>query len=287
LLEPILRDLPIAATSERRPAVPTPAQVFTFLIHPRRSAPTPDDQAALAGAERIDVRHRGTKLAVWSWGHGLPVLLLHGWESQASHMAGFVGPLVQAGLRVLAMDAPGHGHSEGTTTEAVDYGRAVVSVVNALGSFAFIGHSVGSAAALYAFSQGAWAHASAHLAGPSSMERVVRRSAAAAGLDDAGAQQVLERMAGQIGEPLEIMDVHRLQAGFRHRALILHDPDDRAMPYAESVALSKAWQGSTLEPVAGVGHRRIVQEPSVVEVVVRFVMDARAGTKHPIRVAWR
>jgi pimeloyl-ACP methyl ester carboxylesterase len=157
-----LRDLPMATPSERRPAVPSPAQVFTFMTHPRRSAPTPEDQAALAGAERIDVRHRGTKLAVWSWGHGLPVLLLHGWESQASDMAAFVGPL--------------------------------------------------------------------------------------------------------------------LQAGFRHRALILHDPNDREMPYAESVALAKAWQGSTLEPVAGVGHRRIVREPSVVESVVRFVMDARAGT---------
>jgi pimeloyl-ACP methyl ester carboxylesterase len=251
--------------------------VFNFLTHPRRSPATPEDLTRLAGSERIAVDHRGVKLAVWSWGQGLPVLLLHGWESQASHMTAFVKPLLQAGFRVLAMDAPGHGQSEGTTTEAVDYGRAVVSVVNALGSFAFIGHSVGSAAALYAFSQGVWAHASIHLAGPSSMERVLRRGAEAAGLDDAETRQVLERMAGQIGEPLEVMDLHRLQSGFRHRALILHDPEDREMPYAESVALAEAWKGSMLEPVTDVGHRRIVREPSVVESVARFVMDARAG----------
>jgi pimeloyl-ACP methyl ester carboxylesterase len=224
------------------------------------------------------VEHRGTKLAVWAWGQGLPVLLLHGWESQSSHMAAFVGPLVQAGFQVLALDAPCHGHSEGTTTEAVDYGRAVVSAVDALGTpFAIIGHSVGSAAALYAFSRGVWSQASVHLAGPSSMERVLRRGAASAGLDDAGTQQVLERMASQIGEPLEVMDLHRLQSGFRHRALILHDPEDHEMPYSESFALAEAWHGSTLQPVKGVGHRRIIREPSVVESAVRFVTDARVG----------
>lgn len=273
-----MSDLPSTATSDRRRLAPTPDQVFNFLIHPRRSAPTPEDLATLAGAERMGVDYLGVKLAVWSWGEGLPVLLLHGWESQASHMTAFVQPLLQAGFRVLAMDAPGHGHSEGTTTEAVDYGRAVVSVANALGSFAFIGHSLGSAAALYAFSQGVWAHASVHVAGPSSMERVLRRGAEAAGLDDAGTRQVLERMTGQIGEPLEVMDLHRLQSGFRHRALILHDPDDREMPFAESVALADAWRDSALEPVTGVGHRRIIRELSVVESVVRFMMDARAGT---------
>lgn len=272
-----MSDLSPTTSSAEPKAAPTPAQVFHFLTHPRKLAPTPEDHAALATAVRIDVDHLGTRLALWAWGRGLPVLLLHGWESRASHMAAFVPALVQAGFRVLALDAPCHGHSEGTATDAVDYGRAVVSTVDAVGTpFAIIGHSVGSAAGLYAFSRGVWPHASVHLAGPSSMERVLRRGSALAGLDDVGTQQVLERMTGQIGEPLEVMGLQRLQPGFRHRALILHDPKDREMPYEESVALAQAWDGSTLQPVEGVGHRRILREPHVVESVARFVVDAKA-----------
>ncbi|OYU76299.1 MAG: alpha/beta hydrolase, partial [Burkholderiales bacterium PBB5] len=128
--------------------------------------------------------HGGKLLAAWAWGEGPPVLLLHGWESHAGHMASFVPALLQAGFRVWAMDAPGHGQSEGTATDAVDYGRAVLSAVEVLGlPHAIIGHSVGSAAALFAFSRGVTVQASIHLAGPSSKVRVLRRGCGAAGLD--------------------------------------------------------------------------------------------------------
>lgn len=258
--------------------VPSAAQVFHVLTHPRRSLPSADDAAALAGAVRQHVLHRGHLLAAWSWGEGPPVLLLHGWESHAGHMASFVPPLLQAGFSVWAMDAPGHGRSEGTATDAVDYGRAVLSTVDVMGlPHAIIGHSVGSAAALFAFSRGVAVQASVHLAGPSSMVRVLRRGCASAGLDLDATQQVLDQMAAQIGEPLAVMDLAQLQAGFRHRALILHDPEDLEMPFSESVALAQAWQGSTLEAVARIGHRRILRTPSVVASATAFVAHQGSG----------
>ena len=239
--------------------------------------PSPEDQAALGDAARLEVMHRGLRLAAWAWGDGPPVLLLHGWESHAGHMAGFVQPLLQAGFKVYALDAPGHGQSEGTATDAVDFGRAVISAVESLGMpHSIIGHSVGSAAALFAFSRGVTVHASVHLAGPSSMERVLRRSCVAAGLDAAATQQVLDKMVGQIGEPLAVMDLEQLRPGLRHRALILHDAEDLEIPFSESFALCQTWHGSTLEAVAGLGHRRILKAPFVVERSVAFL--ANQGT---------
>jgi pimeloyl-ACP methyl ester carboxylesterase len=257
-----------AVTTKR----PSPSQVFHFLTHPRRVTPSPENQTALAGATRLDVIHRGLRLAVWAWGKGPPVLLLHGWESHAGYMAGFVAPLIQAGFSVYALDAPGHGESDGSATDAVDFGRAVLSAVESLGMpHAIIGHSVGSAAALFAFSRGANVRASVHLAGPSSMERVLRRGCASAGLDESGTQQVLDNMAEQIGEPLAIMDLERLQPGLKHRSLILHDAEDMEIPFSESVELAQVWQGSTLEVVARLGHRRILRSPMVVQRVVTFL----------------
>lgn len=236
---------------------------------------TSEEQAAFESAQRVYFMHRDEKLAAWSWGEGLTVFLLHGWESQSGHMNAFLPYLLDAGFRILAFDAPCHGQSEGTVTDAVDYGRAVQSAVEAFGApVAMIGHSVGSAAALFAFSQSVTLKASVHIAGPSSMERVLRRGANAAGLDEAGTQYVLQKMARQIGKPLAVMDLDHLHPGFKHPALILHDPDDREMPYTESIALSEAWSGSRLEPIAGVGHRRIIRNEYVVQSAVQFIAAA-------------
>jgi pimeloyl-ACP methyl ester carboxylesterase len=265
--------LPSAAS---KPA-PSPDQVFHGLTHPRRALPSAEDQAVLAGAARLKVLHLGNLLAAWAWGEGPPVLLLHGWESHAGHLAGFVPALLQAGFGVWALDAPGHGQSEGLMTDAVDYGRAVLSTVATLGTpHAIIGHSVGSAAALFAFSRGVTVQASVHLAGPSSMVRVLHRACTAAGLSLDATRQVLDKMAAQVGEPLAVMDLAQLQAGFRHRALILHDPEDLEMPFSESVALAQAWPGSTLEAVTRIGHRRMLRAPSVVHSATAFIAPQRS-----------
>ncbi len=55
--------------------------------------------------------------------------------------------------------------------------------------------------------------------------------------------------------------------------LLVHDEDDLEIPFTESVALSQAWQGSTLEAVTHLGHRRILRAPFVVERSVAFLVD--------------
>jgi hypothetical protein len=108
------------------------------------------------------------------------------------------------------------------------------------------------------------------------MERVLRRGCVSASLDAAATQQVLDKMADQIGEPLAVMDLEQLRPGLRHRALILQDAEDLEIPFSESVALSQTWHGSTLEAVARLGHRRILRAPLVVERSVAFL--ANQGT---------
>ena len=130
-------------------------RIFNALTRPRRRPKSADDEQALAGAIRHTVGYRGEALAAWSWGTGAPVLLLHGWESRASHMTAFVPDLLRFGLRVIALDAPGHGESGGDTTDVVDYGRAVIAAADHFGPIAgVIAHSVGSAASLYAYAHG-------------------------------------------------------------------------------------------------------------------------------------
>lgn len=256
----------------------TAEQIFLGFTRPRRRSASNEDQQLLQAAIRHSVEHAGLELVAWSWGEGEAVLLLHGWESRASHFAAFVQPLLNAGYRVIALDAPAHGESQGQITDVMDFGRALVDAVDYFGPLAaVIAHSMGSAASLYAFSQGVEVKASVHLSGPASLTRLLRRTANQAGLD---AQEIIRleaMMVDRLAAPLSAMDLSSLGSGMKHPALILHDPKDREIPFSESVALSQAWSEAVLETVDGVGHRRILQAPSVIASAVSFIAQSSRG----------
>jgi len=85
------------------------------------------------------------------WGDdGLPPLLaLHGWLDNAGSYAR-LAPLLAAQRQVIALELPGHGHSEhlppGLHYHFVDYVRAVLAAADALGleRFDLLGHSLGA-----------------------------------------------------------------------------------------------------------------------------------------------
>ena len=52
---------------------------------------------------------RGGDAVAEVWGEGPVVLLVHGWGGWRGQLGRFVAPLVDAGHRVVAVDAPGHG----------------------------------------------------------------------------------------------------------------------------------------------------------------------------------
>ena len=54
--------------------------------------------------------------------------------------------------------------------------------------------------------------------------------------------------------------------------LIVHDRDDDDTSYADGVTLSEAWPGARMLSTSGLGHRRILREPSVIEAATRFIL---------------
>lgn len=253
---------------------PIMAMILQAFTMPQKLAETEDDRKSLAQARPVSVPYAGLELRAWTWGQGPQVLLLHGWKSRASHMAGFVLPLLQAGFSVTALDAPAHGTSQGETTNVLDYGKAIVAVAQHLGPLvATIAHSVGSAASLYAFAHGVQVQASVHLCGPASLTRVFQHAARAGGLDEAASRQLEQILVPSIGAPLESMDLEQLQHGMRHPALIMHDPEDKEMPYSESQALAAAWPQAKLVASAGTGHRRILRTPDTINAAVSFIAE--------------
>lgn len=244
--------------------------VFRGLSEPRRAELTEVEEQLLRSGTPQSFRSGDDTLAGWSWGTTGPrILLVHGWDSRGSHLGQWVAPLRRAGFQVWAFDGPAHGDSTGKQSSVVHYGKALLEIGRTYGPFSgLVAHSVGSPAALYAFHNGMRVCSSVHIAGPASLERVIHRFAQAAGLDAAGTSQLHRLTEAHIGQPIVSMELDALIEGFRHPALLLHDPTDREVPYAESCALAEMWRGAQLVAIPGAGHRRIIAHPQAIAAAV-------------------
>lgn len=239
---------------------------------PERIPLTSAEKAALAGAAGLPLRHEGLKLARWTLGAGPRVVLVHGWNSRGAHLLGFAQPLVAAGFSVTLFDLPAHGDSTGHAASVVHAGRALRALTAELGEVhGVIGHSMGSAAALWAFAQGLQVQRSVHLAGPSSLTPMVQGIARAQGLGPADAGAFAGWVERFIGMPIASVDLARLLHGLRHDGLIVHDAEDRTVPFIASEALHAAWAGSRLDRVTGLGHRRLLTDADVIRRSVAFI----------------
>ncbi len=93
-------------------------------------------------------------LAAQAWGDDTlpPLLALHGWLDNAGSFA-LLAPLLATRYRVIALELPGHGHSDhlaaGANYHYVDYVQAVLAAADALAldRYHLLGHSLGAGVA--------------------------------------------------------------------------------------------------------------------------------------------
>jgi pimeloyl-ACP methyl ester carboxylesterase len=248
-----------------------------FLTPPRTR------DAAASALDLVDARssfleHKGRHIAMWRWGsrEAPAVVLAHGWGGYAAQMRAFVFPLVQAGYRVIAYDQPAHGVSEGRLTGLPDFADVLAEVAGIHGSVAaVVAHSLGGAAAALALANGKASFKKVVLVSPpSDLVGYSRRFARWYWMPEAvrkGMQAAIEERYGVRWENLEVPRVApRLSA----QALVIHDRDDRLMPWTHGATVARHWPGAKLMSTEGLGHRRILTDERVTRAAAEFI-DAR------------
>jgi len=251
---------------------------------PPAQAPTRGELAWLVRGRRRDIRLGGGSLATWTWGsEGSPaVLLVHGWGGHAGRLTAFVGPLLEAGFAVVAIDAPAHGSSAGRRATLPDFGRAVLAAARELGPFSgVIAHSMGAAGAALAIRDGFAPSRAVFLAPPADPEEFGHRFARALGLrpDVRDAMKArLERRYATRWPELKLIACAPKPA---LPLLIFHDLRDTAVPLSDGGAILLAWRGATIVRTRGLGHHKILRDPAVVRAAVSYIARGNAAEASP------
>ncbi|MBB6246754.1 alpha/beta hydrolase [Rhodanobacter sp. A1T4] len=98
---------------------------------------------------RIALPHLALAAQVWGDDAAPPLLALHGWLDNAGSFA-LLAPLLAQRFHVIALDLPGHGHSDhlapGAQYHYLDYVRVVLETTDALqlDRYTLLGHSMGA-----------------------------------------------------------------------------------------------------------------------------------------------
>jgi len=213
------------------------------------------------------------KVAAIHLGEGPAVLLVHGWEGEISDFSTLIPCLLAVGHRVIAMDLPAHGASEGTMAPIPACAASVLAVQRAVGRLhAVIGHSVGATIAAEAASLGLDAPRIVFLSAAARYEDYARRFGVQAGLN---AQEVEEMLDGleMMGSRVRSISLPRLAPSLRQRALFLHSKNDKVVPPEDGRESAALWPGARFLEFAGLGHRGILRSPAVLEAMLKFIAE--------------
>lgn len=262
------------------PAVAAPL-AYAQLATPPRSAPRDWHLALRQQAVTQRLPFAGGELAVMSWGKGPVVLMVHGWGSHATHMGRMVGPLVSAGFRVVAFDAPAHGESSGRATDLVQFASAIAAVAAHTGPLhAVLAHSFGASMALYA--QRDWGVQVPRMVLISSFDHCswfTQAFGEHVGLTPAVLARVRQRLVRLYGGRLDWarMSVVDMLRASDAATLVVHDEDDDEIPFEHGLALAQARPGVTFKRTRGYGHHLVLRSASVIDGVVRFIASKEAA----------
>lgn len=202
------------------------------------------------------------------------VMLIHGWTGRGSQMTAFAEPLVQEGFSVLSFDNHAHGKTPGKASTIFKQSEVQKKLAEKFGPLhAVVAHSFGGMITPFSLSEGMTAKKVVCISPPSRFYYLLERFSNTLHLPAKIQQYLISSFKRDYGEDLaERVSSTTTSKNLQNiPALIIHDEDDIDVPISESELLHQAWPNSIMQRTKGLGHRRILYNPQVIEDTVNFL----------------
>lgn len=245
-----------------------------FVTPPRRRLDA-IDAPLVARARRSRLRLAAHEIQLYEWGDARrAILLLHGWGSHAPRFGSFVDPLLAAGFRVIAADAPAHGHSTGRRSNLTLFREALARVLAERGPVhGIVAHSMGAGAAVWQVAEQPHAdlRALALVSMPRGIDYMMTSFCAALGLDARVRAALRASFARRYGAPPEAYSAHALADRLHLPVLVVHDRDDDVAPFEHAVALLARLRLGELRASSGLAHSGPLRDAGTIAAIVAFM----------------
>ncbi|MFZ3473944.1 alpha/beta fold hydrolase [Streptomyces sp. 4.24] len=271
---------------------PVGRAAFALFVRPLgRPAVRPGEAEVMARAVIGRLVVDGIPVTTYRWGDGgRPVLVVHGWSSRASRLAGFVEALRAQGRTVVSFDAPGHGESGGRFTTILRQREIIRRLHAQYGDFsAVLAHSFGVVATFFALRDGIRADRIVGIGSIADFDFLAERFRANAGVnqavEDALRRHVQRRLFPAEPDVWPRLDACRHPEEVPSDILLFHDTEDDTSAPSQSRGIAAAYgERARLIETSGLGHRRILRAPEIIAAATEFLTAAEAEVEAEVEV---
>lgn len=237
----------------------------------------PYEVSIMEQAKRDYLHINERKVTTYLWGSGRRrILLLHGWESRTSRFYLIIKELLKKGYQVVSFDAPGHGASDGNSTNILENYEIIAQLQKKYGIFeGIIAHSLGVLNAFYAVKQDILTKTVIAISGVSDFSFLPKKYAGALGLQEK-AHQYLRKNIEQYFLPRKNIwidfSAYCEPEKLKSHLCVIHDKDDEDVNIAQSELLYKAYQDkANMHVTNSLGHLRILSNLEVIKLILNYL----------------
>lgn len=214
----------------------------------------------------------GKRIAQYRWGSGEKVILcLHGWQSNSFRWKKYVEVLDKKKYKMICLDAPAHGRSDGVLFNVPMYARLIQQFLEQNKVDSILSHSLGAFSTMYLLSNYPLLSPPKVIAlgTPSYADSFIDEFIRVLNLSSKARRNLVTYFTNYSGLKTNDFDSKLFAKNQKSFGLIVHDINDKEAPFEYAKEMAKIWPKSRFLGTEGFGHK--LRDDSVVQEVIKFI----------------
>lgn len=200
------------------------------------------------------------------------VLLVHGWNGRGTQLVTIAKAFKALNYSIISFDAPGHGKSTKATTNMKDFVEAIFELNAKYNGFDIVvGHSLGGMSIINSIGRGLKTQKAIVIGSGNKTSDITEDFLKNIGMPRKIAPVLINLFERKYNDKMVNYDVEQHTKNVEIPVLIIHDKNDKDVPFSAAETIHKKIHNSQLVQTTGLGHRKILGDETVIQKIVQFV----------------
>ena len=200
------------------------------------------------------------------------VLLVHGWSGRGTQLVKIADALLEQGFMVYSFDAPAHGKSKGNFSIMPEFIASILEMEQKYGPFEYaIGHSLGGMSILNAIKQNLVVKKAVTIGSGDVIQDIIDDFVKNLKLKPEYGLRLKDHFETKFGGKMDDYSAYKAAQMVQIPVLVIHDQNDGDVSVNSAFHIEKYLTHSELLITEGLGHRKIVGDPAVIEAILKFI----------------